>query len=108
RLGDVLVVLGEPPLGDLGVGEERLVGMAEGHLAAGGGDRVGHRSRTTSLAALSSRSPWKRGWRSRPAVVHSVKPISATSCGVTHVTPRSRIADGSAKGAGSALGARSG
>lgn len=40
------------------------------------------RSRTTSVASLSSRSPRKRGWRSRPCSVHSVNPTSATSSGV--------------------------
>lgn len=36
-------------------------------------------SRTTSEGSLSSRSPRNRGWRRRPSVVHSAKPICATS-----------------------------
>ena len=38
-------------------------------------------SRTTSAGSLSSRRPWNRGWRSSPAVVHSLKPTSATRRG---------------------------
>ncbi len=33
------------------------------------------RSRTTSAGLLSSRSPRKRGWRSRASLVHSANPI---------------------------------
>jgi hypothetical protein len=47
-------------------------------------------SRTTSPAALSSRSPRKRGRRSRPSRVHSLKPTCATSRGSTNVALRSR------------------
>ena len=44
-------------------------------------------SRTTSAGSLSRRRPWNRGWRSCPAVVHSVKPTWATSRGSTQCTP---------------------
>ena len=42
------------------------------------------------VAISSSRRPRKRGWRSRPSRVHSLKPIWATSRGSTQVAPRSR------------------
>ena len=44
--------------------------------------------RTTSRARLSSRSPWKRGWRRRPSRVHSVKPTCPTSSGSAQRAPR--------------------
>jgi hypothetical protein len=46
------------------------------------------RSRTTSRAFLSSRSPWNDGWRSVPSRVHSVNDTSPTSVGLTHVARR--------------------
>ena len=36
-----------------------------------------------ALAALSLRSPWNTGWRTRPSGVHSAKLTSATSFGLT-------------------------
>ena len=45
-------------------------------------------SRITSAGLLSRRSPWNLGWRSRPSVVHSLKPICATSRGLVQCTPR--------------------
>src|SRR5262245_53420689 len=41
------------------------------------------RSRWHSRGTLSVRSPSKRGWRSMPFCVHSLKAISATSWGQT-------------------------
>ena len=46
------------------------------------------RSRTTSDGLLSSRSPRKRGWRSRASFVHSANPIWATSAGRVQCVPR--------------------
>ena len=46
------------------------------------------RSRTTSAGGLSSRSPRKRGCRRRPSLVHSAKPIWATSSGRVQCVPR--------------------
>jgi hypothetical protein len=53
----------------------------------------------TSLAGLSSRSPRKVGCRSKPSLVISVNRTSATSSGLTQVTPRaSAPRGGSASG----------
>ena len=69
-----------------------------GRRVASGGSPA-PRSRTTSAAGLSSRSPLKTGWRSWPSPVHSVKATSATSAGDVQCTPRAwRAAGGSAKG----------
>ena len=76
---DQVVVGGQLALGDAVVGEEHLVGMRDGH----------GRSRTTSRAALSSRRPSSRGWRSLSYGVHSVKATCTTISGRTQCT-RSR------------------
>src|ERR671923_283123 len=81
RLGDALVVAGELGLGQA-IREERLVRV--GDL-----DRDTHRpgrSSTTSRGSLSRRRPRKRGWRSLPSPVSSVKPIRATSSGRVQCT----------------------
>ena len=83
-LGDARVVPGEVQLGQARVREEHPVGVADRDRPASRPDGVAH-SRTTSSAALSSRSPRKRGWRRRPSRVHSVKPTCATRRGSTQV-----------------------
>ena len=54
-----------------------------GELTCDAGRDYDGRSRTTSAAALSSRSPRYLGWRSLPSVVHSENPTCATSSGST-------------------------
>jgi ATP-dependent DNA ligase len=49
---------------------------------------VSTRSRTTTRAAMSNRSPRKDGWRRRPSAVHSLNAIWTTSAGSTHVAAR--------------------
>src|SRR5919106_4172698 len=73
--------------------EQDLLGMADLHAAVVDLQRFclssqRQSSRTTSSGLLSSRSPRYRGCRSLPCGVHSVKAISATSCGFTQCTPR--------------------
>ena len=63
---------------------------------------LGRRSRTTSSGALSSRSPRKRGWRRRPALVHSWKadlrdeprlgPVRAGHARLDRLGERARVA----------------
>ena len=70
--------------------------MAEDPRPAGVLARQGALADDLSRRVLSTRRPRNRGWRRRPAVVHSAKPSWATSSGSTQVA--SRIAGESANG----------
>src|SRR5207248_239138 len=84
---DALVVAGQVELGQLRVREHGPIGVGDADLARAHREILGHASRTTSSADLSSLSPRNRGWRSRPSRVHSVNPIWAPSLGLTQETP---------------------
>src|SRR5688572_23579647 len=67
-----LVIRGELTFADAVTRKEQLFGMGNHGL-----------SLVTSRAALSSRMPTKRGWRSLPWRVHSMKATCTTSSGRT-------------------------
>src|SRR5262249_36499172 len=76
RGSDRLVVRGQLALGDPVVGEEHLLRV-----------RYHAFSLTTSRAALSTRIPSSRGWRSFPCPVHSMNATCTTTSGRTQCAP---------------------
>jgi hypothetical protein len=90
---DFLVVVGKIALGDGGARIELFVGMGQrdfvvafGYLFFVRGGFL-HRWRLFFFAGLSSRKPWKEGWRITPSWVHSVKFTWATSSGLAKTAP---------------------
>src|SRR5262249_701280 len=92
-IGHLLVVLSQFKFGDSLIGIENAVRMGKldaGDFRIGSGTRWGRffllthvLSRVTWAAGLSSRNPWKEGWRSRLSAVHSVNATAPTSFGST-------------------------
>src|SRR5438874_826069 len=72
---DELVVRDDLALGDAVVRKHHLLRMRD-HVGA-------HDSGTTSLGALSDRTPSRREWRSFPCTVHSMNATSTTISGLT-------------------------
>src|SRR5688572_1060039 len=68
---DRLVISGDLALGDAVVWKQHLFGVSD------------HVSRTTSRGALSKQTPTRRGWRSLPCTVHSIKETCTTISGRT-------------------------
>src|ERR1022692_1225891 len=78
RRPDRVVVTREVELRDLRALEESLVWVGDLDGATSDPKRLGHPSRTTLRAGLSSRRPRKRGGRKRPWLGPSGNPTCAT------------------------------
>ena len=92
-IGNLLVVLSQLKFGDSLIGIENAIRVGKpdaGNLHVVLGTRCRRfflmthvLSRVTCAAGLSSRNPWKEGWRNKLSVVHSANATAPTSFGST-------------------------